>query len=237
MLESLQHIDQQLLLAINGTHSPFWDQFMWIASEKLTWIPMYATLIYVFFRNFNWRMATFSIISVILLITFCDQTCSSLIRPCVERMRPSNPDNPLSEFIHIVNDYRGGRYGFPSSHASNSFGLAFFLMFLFKQKKFTIFILGWATLHSYTRAYLGVHYPGDLLTGACLGFIGAFIVYRLFRYILQQPRFADILHYTEHDREKILYPKDNIIHTKYTLYTGFATILVIALYAGIYMLS
>lgn len=82
---------------------------------------------------------------------------------------PSNPENPLSEMVHIVGGYRGGSYGFPSCHAANSFALASFLILLFANRKLSLFIFAWAVLNSYSRVYLGVHYPGDLLVGAIIG--------------------------------------------------------------------
>lgn len=95
--------------------------------------------------------------------------CHALIRPEVCRLRPSNPENPLSEMVHIVGGYRGGSYGFPSCHAANSFALASFLTLLFANRKLSLFIFAWAVLNSYSRVYLGVHYPGDLLVGAIIG--------------------------------------------------------------------
>lgn len=103
------------------------------------------------------------------LNTIDTQVCATLIRPEVCRLRPSNPANPLSEMVHIVGGYRGGSYGFPSCHAANSFALASFLILLFANRKLSLFIFAWAVLNSYSRVYLGVHYPGDLLVGAIIG--------------------------------------------------------------------
>lgn len=113
---------------------------------------------------------------------------ASLIRPEVARLRPSNLENPLSEMVHIVNGYRGGSYGFPSCHAANTFGLAFFVVYLFRSRLLSTFILVWALVTCYSRAYLGVHYPGDLLAGAVLGFVGASLCYGLFQKICRYKR-------------------------------------------------
>ncbi|MEG0796036.1 MAG: phosphatase PAP2 family protein [Odoribacter sp.] len=235
MLDTLQQLDQQLFLFLNGLHAPYWDHFMWITSAKWTWIPMYATLLYILYKNFNLRVTIFTVIAFALVITYADQICSTLIRPCVERMRPSNLNNPLSEFVHIVNDKRGGRYGFPSCHSANSFALAFLIMLLFKQKWLTLFIMLWATLHSYSRIYLGVHYPGDLLAGAIVGISGAYIIYYLYRYLLRQPKLAHWLQYSESDKKLIEHPI-NIRYTRVTIYIGTGIIALTVLYSLIALL-
>lgn len=178
-LQVLTEWDAQALLAINGAHNSFWDVFMYTYSGKLVWVPMYAALVYVLFHNFSWKMALICLAGVGITILLADQVGASLIRPCVERLRPSNVNNPLSEYMHLVNGYRGGRYGFPSCHAANTFGLAFFLMLLIRRSGFTLYLVCWALLTCYSRAYLGVHYPGDLLVGALLGFCSAALVYYL----------------------------------------------------------
>ena len=183
-LQLLNDLDSQLLLAINGLHNPYFDTFMYAYSGKWIWIPMYAALVYVLFRNLSWRVALACLVGVALTITFADQIGASVIRPWVERLRPANLENPLSEYVHIVNRYRGGSYGFPSCHAANTFGLTFYLMFLIRRRGFTLFMCAWALLTCYSRSYLGVHYPGDLLAGALLGLCGAALMYGLFRWLV-----------------------------------------------------
>lgn len=172
-------MDTDLLLFINGMHNTFFDSFMSSYSGKLVWIPLYASILYVIFRNFSWRVALLCVVAVALTITFADQVCSSAIRPTVERLRPSRAPE-LDGLVHIVNGYRGGRYGFPSCHAANTFGLACFLGLLLRKRWLTVYMVFWALLTCYSRAYLGVHYPGDLLVGALVGSAGAFLMYRLF---------------------------------------------------------
>lgn len=183
-LQLLNDLDSQLLLAINGLHNPYFDTFMYAYSGKWIWIPMYAALVYVLFRNLSWRVALACLVGVALTITFADQIGASVIRPWVERLRPANLENPLSASVHIVNGYRGGSYGFPSCHAANTFGLTFYLMFLVRRRGFTLFMCAWALLTCYSRSYLGVHYPGDLLAGALLGLCGAALMYGLFRWLV-----------------------------------------------------
>lgn len=172
--------DTDVFLFLNGMHNAFFDSFMSAYSGKWIWVPMYLTFWYVMLRNFSWKVTLLCMVSLALVITFADQVCATFIRPFAERMRPSNLNNPISGVVHVVDGYRGGRYGFPSCHAANTFGLAFFIFFLFRRKWLTFFMLFWAVLTCYSRVYLGVHYPGDLLVGALIGWIGAWGVYRLF---------------------------------------------------------
>lgn len=235
MLETLQQLDQQILLTLNGLHTPFLDQFMWIFTGKWTWIPMYATILFILCKNFNFYVTAFTVIAIALTVTYADQVCATLIRPLAERMRPSNLNNPLSEFIHIVNGKRGGRYGFPSCHAANSFALAFFVMLFFKQRKLTFFIMSWAIINSYSRVYIGVHYPGDLLAGMLVGLSGALIIYYLYRYALRIPRLASFIKYNETSRKLIENPA-GIVYTRTTIWIGLGTVGVIAMYSLIMIL-
>lgn len=182
MIEFLNSVDTQLYLFFNGMHLPFLDRLMMMVTGKFIWIPMYATIFYILFKNFKLREAIFIAIGIILAVTLADQICSTVLRPIFHRLRPSNPENPLSQFAVLVNDYRGGRYGFPSCHAANSFALAAFLFMVIKRFRFRAFIVGWAVLNTYSRVYLGVHYPGDLFVGAV---IGSIIGYGMFRFTEQ----------------------------------------------------
>ena len=129
-LSQLIEADNACLLAINGWHAPWADTFMYAFSGKVVWIPLYASLLYVIVRNLRWQVALGCAVAIALTIVLADQIGASLIRPIAERLRPSNLDNPISEMVHIVNGYRSGRYGFPSCHAANTFGLAFFVLSL-----------------------------------------------------------------------------------------------------------
>ena len=188
LLSQLIEADNACLLAINGWHAPWADTFMYAFSGKVVWVPLYASLLYVIGRNLRWQVALGCAVAIALTIVLAEQIGASLIRAEVARLRPSNLDNPLSEMVHIVNGYRSGRYGFPSCHAANTFGLAFFILYLFRNRLLSAFILGWAVVTCYSRAYLGVHYPGDLLAGALLGIASASLCYWLFQKICRYKR-------------------------------------------------
>lgn len=192
MIEFLNNLDTEIFLAINGAHSPFFDSFMMMFTGRFIWVPMYAMVLLILFKGCRWQAATVYLLALVAAICLTDQTCASVIRPAVERMRPSNIENTLSDFTYIVDGYRGGSYGFPSCHAANSFALATFVALFVKRKGFTLFILGWALLNSYSRLYLGVHYPGDLFVGAIVGSLFGLACYHAAR--LVSTRLLAMLH-------------------------------------------
>lgn len=169
MLEELNQLDTDIFLFFNSFHNCYSDNFMEMFSGRYIWIPMYVGLLYMMMRRFTPVKLMLMLIGIGLSIILADQICASVLRPIFERLRPSNINNPLSEFTHIVNDYRGGAYGFPSCHAANSFALATFATAMIRHRSFSFFIITWAIINSYSRIYLGVHYPGDLLVGGIIG--------------------------------------------------------------------
>lgn len=179
----LSDIDARLLLIVNGAHSPFFDSVMWCISGRWIWVPFYAVLAYLLFRRMSWKRASICLVTIGLIILAADQTCATLIRPEIGRLRPANLNNPLSSFVHVVNGYRGGRYGFPSCHAANTFALAVFMSLVIRHKWFTVMMFSWAFVVSYSRMYLGVHYFGDLFCGATIGSLFAVLFYYLQNYL------------------------------------------------------
>lgn len=182
----LSDIDARLLLIVNGAHSPFFDSVMWCISGRWIWVPFYAVLAYLLFRRMSWKRASICLVTIGLIILAADQTCATLIRPEIGRLRPANLNNPLSSFVHVVNGYRGGRYGFPSCHAANTFALAVFMSLVIRHKWFTVMMFSWAFVVSYSRMYLGVHYFGDLFCGATIGSLFAVLFYYLQNYLFQR---------------------------------------------------
>lgn len=182
-LDTLVRIDSDLLLAVNGMHSRFFDFFMPVCTDKLVWIPLYLSLLYILFRNMSFKTAMLCLVCIALAAGLSDVISSKALRFAVMRLRPSNIENELHNLVHIVDGYRGGRYGFPSSHAANTFSLAVFMVCLYRCRTISFFMVFWALLNCYTRLYLGVHYPGDILAGAVLGSLLAVAFYFAFRKI------------------------------------------------------
>ena len=168
-MDSLLQLDQAIFFFFNGMHTPQLDEIMSLLTGRFIWTPLYVALAFYVIKTFGFKLGMLYVLIIAAVVTATDQTCSSLIRPWAERLRPANPENPIAPLVHIVNGYRGGAYGFPSCHAANSFALAACYAFLLQRRKITIFLFGWAALNSYTRLYLGVHYPSDLLVGALIG--------------------------------------------------------------------
>jgi undecaprenyl-diphosphatase len=181
-MEVLKQIDQSLFLFLNDIHSAFWDKAMTLFSSREIWIPFYLLIVYIIIKTYK-KNAIYILLLIGLSIAVSDQF-SVLIKNLVERLRPSN-DPALGNLVHVVNNYRGGTFGFFSSHASNSFTIAIITTLLFKNRIFTFLIFGWAIFISYTRIYLGLHYPGDILAGWLWGALIGYGFYKLMVFVQQ----------------------------------------------------
>lgn len=191
-IQQLIEVDKALLLELNGSHSVFWDGFMWVVTSTSTWIAAGAVLLYIIFKNNKIGHAFTILLMIALTITLADQIASSICKPYFCRFRPTQ-DPEIMYLVHTVNGYRGGLYGFISSHAANTFGVAVFVSLLFRYWKATVMMIIWAVIPSYSRIYLGVHYPGDILFGAIEGCLVGAVVYAGYAYlskrIFDQPQY------------------------------------------------
>lgn len=180
MLDSVLHLDQQLFLFLNGLGSDTWDPWWLLISYKWSSIPLYLFLFIIAFRSCNRREFILLLLTIALLITCTDQV-SNLAKNSFERLRPCY-EPAISAMVRLVKDGCGYKYGYFSAHAANSFGLAFFFSYLFgKGRKWLgILLFTWAALVTFSRIYIGVHYPLDVLSGAATGVLIGWAFGRLF---------------------------------------------------------
>lgn len=163
MFDWLIELDRALTLLLNGSGSSFVDGIAMTATHTSTWLPLFAVLVYLVSLRDVYTLVAVGL-CVILCVLLCDAFVSSCIKPVVARPRPTH-DMELSALIHVVNGYRGGAYGFFSSHAANTAAVATLHSLLFRKKGFAIYMYIWVLLNCWTRVYLGVHYVGDLVVG------------------------------------------------------------------------
>lgn len=192
MLKELDQIDRALFLALNGCHTDWLDRPMWLVSQMGTWIPVYILLVYFLYKKYPGKTFLYVIGAIALTMLFTDFIAANFIKQSVERLRPGhNPE--LQGLVHHAigrnNElYKGGSYSFFSNHASNYFGIASLFIFLMRPLKrwIVIALIAWASLIAYSRIYLGVHYPGDILVGTIYGITTAWLVSKLFFYLLNK---------------------------------------------------
>jgi len=190
MTDQLIRLDKELFLFLNGLHTPALDTVMFYLTKTVVWIPFYAGLLYLIIKNYgiqSWKV----MVGIALAVTMADQFTSTFMKPWFARLRPSH--NPEFEgIVHIVNGYAGGQYGFASSHASDTFAVAMFFFMLFRHTyRGMAAMFAWAALVTYTRIYLGVHYPADIATGALIGILTGYIGYRttlFLRVAIREPK-------------------------------------------------
>ncbi|MFQ3575709.1 MAG: phosphatase PAP2 family protein [Cytophagales bacterium] len=185
MIDQINSLDISVFQTINSWHNPFWDIVMIGISSLWLWFPLYGFLLFVGFKKYQWKVWRLALAAA-LVIALADQVSSSFIKPKVARLRPCH-DETINQTIHQPGGC-GGKFGFVSSHAANTFGIATLIVLLWGWKSWSTLLL-WSVLVSYSRVYLGVHYPTDVIAGSLLGAIVATIVWFLYFVWLHKKNF------------------------------------------------
>jgi undecaprenyl-diphosphatase len=185
-MDTILELDKHLLIWINSFHADWLDPIMLVITKTFFWTPLYLFFIFLIFKKLD-KDAWFALAGAGLTILLADGITAQIMKPFFVRLRPSQ-DPAVQNLLHLVSDfageiYRGGKYGFASSHAANTFGTATFMWLLFRDKtKWIGLAFLWAAGMTYTRLYLGVHFPGDILVGGIVGVLSGFAGYKLFQW-------------------------------------------------------
>lgn len=184
-MEQLVEIDQEIFLFLNNLGTPVWDDFWNIVTDKFTSIPFYALLLYLLYRGIGLKKTLVTLFFVAGLITFTDQL-ANLFKHGFERPRPCRQEGVMEVARYVA--VRCGRYGFFSAHAASSAALTVFLGTILRRywKGSLIVLAGWALLVSYSRIYVGVHYPGDILVGWFFGMLLGWLFYKLWKFVMNK---------------------------------------------------
>lgn len=221
MLEEILKYERSTFFLLNGSNSSYLDSLMWLWSGKVVWLPLAFFIVIVLVYKQNWKESLFVLLAIALVVLCCDQFASHVCKPVFTRFRPTHHPDFMDQ-VKIVFGYRGGRYGFMSSHAANAFGFSVFMALLFRYRLFTWVILSWAVITSYSRIYLGVHFISDIVPGAVTGSLFGFLVYRLYLYARQY-----LLHIP---KEQVGKPVYSVGSKRLIIYAILFTVLILLLF-------
>lgn len=171
------YADNNIVVALSNRHSHFMDGAMLVVTDTWCFVGVVACVIAYAFYKENWRKALAFSLLLLASMGCAYLLCAEVVRPIVKQLRPTDPANPVSAMLHIVRGYVVKGYGFPSCHAANSFAIAVFSSLWFRKRWMAVALVCWALLECYSRLYLGVHYPSDILFGSVIGGLMAYAVY------------------------------------------------------------
>ena len=212
-MEKILEYERALFLQLNSVHTPFSDQFMWLYSSTIGWLPLIVSFFIILFyvNRTRWKEVILIVAAIIVTIFMSDQFASGLCKPFFARFRPTHHPDFMNDVLTVFN-YRGGPYGFISSHAANGFGFVTVTSLIFRKKIYTVMLLLWATVSAYSRIYLGVHFISDIIPGILAGLIFGWIGYQLF-VLAHKKIFSGLLVKTGaslYENRKSIYPRNGL---------------------------
>lgn len=224
---SLLDIDKYMLLSMNGSDSLYWDGCMSLYTTTIIWMPLLLILIYVLIKNNNIKDFFFLLVMLVLVFLTTNFISSGICKPLFARLRPTY-DPELMYIVDVVNNIRSHDYSFTSSHAANSFGIATFVMLLIKNRALTFSLILWAAMNAFTRIYLGVHYPADIIAGTVIGVTTGILMYRVYMFIKKRQQRSKHRDWISSHYTKSGYQVSDVYLLLTTMYATFALIPVIS---------